>query len=364
MIYLKNYWIRNNVVQKDYIDDGYILLTYIGLRIIQKEDKPTQIVSVDDIIEEVYGTEVSSPIRIKIIDSIFLLAEFGKIEIIRNIGKRNNKWELDISKLWIDTTKGDFTMVEQSEVQRLLQLPNRNRIALLRYYLVLLSTMTNGVGNQSLARIRGLISVSKKMQIEYNKLLEDENFIYIHRMNCYYQEKDGKIKSLKNVYSLPDKIQEANALANKNKNPVCKADQKIIKARPNANAMRSIKQKINNDTPLTDDEIKILEEENEHKNEVLSHIKDESTKKSIEVAKVDPEKVRKKTMILDFKTEEEVKVEPTESKEPMTSHIVHPSDMEYIRKHPLDSSIDIAKDLNWLTGANYTAEDIDAVRTA
>ena len=176
MIYLKNYWIRNNVVQTDYIDDGYILLTYIGLRIIQKEDKPTQIVSVDDIIEEVYGTEVSSPIRIKIIDSIFLLAEFGKIEIIRNIGKRNNKWELDISKLWIDTSKGDFTMVEQSEIQRLLQLPNRNRIALLRYYLVLLSTMTNGVGNQSLARIRGLVSVSKKMQIEYNKLLDELNY--------------------------------------------------------------------------------------------------------------------------------------------------------------------------------------------
>ena len=168
------------------------------------------------------------------------------------------------------------------------------------------------------------------------------------------------------MYSLPDKIQEANALANKNMSPRCKGDQKIIKARPNANAMRSIKQKVNNDTPLTEEEFKILEEEYEHKNEVLSHIKDERTKKNIEVAKVNTENVRKKGMLLDFNTEEEVKTDNTESKDTTSSHTIHPMDLEYIRKEKSKgtSSIDIADSLNRMIGTNYTAEDIDAVKTA
>ena len=259
--------------------DNYSFLTYIGLRIIQQNNKDIYIVSVNQIIEELYGTiEVTKTIRKVIADRIYVLETLDLIKINKIIGKQNNKWELDLSAMKLDTSKEHYVILDVDNIQKILSIKDRGKLSVLRYYAVLLSTMIKGVGNLSLIGIREYTDIGKTTQIRCSQILEENGLIYFKRMNAYKLEEGDTLKSYSNLYGLPkDKElvdKKAASLLRHNKK-----NKKTIMARNNANTMRSIRQKINNNINLTAEDIWVIKEENRHIRLMTNYITDDETKK-------------------------------------------------------------------------------------
>lgn len=121
---------------------------------------------------------------------------------------------LNCSNLWIDTKTENFTKITFDEVQKIFQLSNVNNFLLLRYFILLMSTITssitvylpNGdfknrvVGNFTIDYLAKLAGISERSVIEYNKLLEENNLLYVYRDNDFILDDENNIKRLSNVY--------------------------------------------------------------------------------------------------------------------------------------------------------------------
>ena len=117
---------------------------------------------------------------------------------------------LDCSKLWIDTKKTKFTPITFSEVQKIFQIENVNNFLLLRYFILLMGTISssitvylhNGenkirvVGNVSIEYLSNLSGISIRSIIEYNKLLEKTGLLYVYRQRDFILDEEKGVKSL------------------------------------------------------------------------------------------------------------------------------------------------------------------------
>lgn len=276
-IYLLTDYVRNTC----FGEDDMLFLTYVALRKIYTKDDPIKIVSITQIIDEMFGgIKVTRWIKNSIRDNIYFLNDNLKILIVEEIGKQNNKWRIDLSGLYFDTNEYKFTKVKFSEVKRILtsSYDIKKSISLLRYYCVIVSTIPRdrGYNNMAMTTIRKYIGISESTQIRYNKILEEMNLIYFKHMNAYKKDGTGKLKTISNYYSLPefreDMYKKANDILRQEKN------MGIIMAKSDANTMRSIRQKINKNVALTSEEAMSIIKSNRHCNIMIDKVNNNKSK--------------------------------------------------------------------------------------
>lgn len=134
---------------------------------------------------------------------------------------------LDCSKLWIDTRNTKFTTITFSEVRKIFQIENVNNFLLLRYFILLMGTISSSItvflhngenknrviGNVSIEYLSHLSGISDRTIIEYNKLLEKNNLLYVYRQKDFVLDKEKGVKSLSNIYGRVCDIEYINHYA-------------------------------------------------------------------------------------------------------------------------------------------------------
>lgn len=174
---------------------------------------PIQCITCDQLV--FYLTGDVSQRRNKISDYIKCgLRELTDNRIVQKIEEFSKHYILDCNNLWIDSSQGNFTKIYFNEVQKIFCLKNVNQFSLLRYFILLIGTLSgkitvylsNGeykncvVGNFTLEYLSQLSGIGERTIIEYNKLLEENKLIYIHRQNDFVFEENNGIRQLPNVY--------------------------------------------------------------------------------------------------------------------------------------------------------------------
>lgn len=295
-IYLK----KNNVID---IVSTHVMLIYIYLRLHMIQGKDIYYLSLRQMTDELFHKSIKSDNK----DDLRLaLKYFCKEYEVKAENKGKDQWLLDLSELFVDTQKMEFTIIYWEDIEKILNLDCKidKKINLIYYYVKLISTTYKRVGHLSLSELSELTGFDERTLNRYNKDLTGLGIIYKHDMRAA-QCGDGKFKSLTNYYGLyqfKDKIIES---ANE-----ALAKVKHVKTRPNANKIRSIKQRMKHGTSydnLPEEDKSIIEEENAHKDEVISHLKDELVKKKMENAKVTiPAEIVEITQNIKKKDEEKI----------------------------------------------------------
>lgn len=139
------------------------------------------------------------------------LIDNGIIEKENEIQKH---YILDCSKLWINVKKDKFTTITFNEVKKIFQIDNTNNFLLLRYFVLLIGTISskitvflpNGesknrvVGNVTIDYLSKLSGISERTIIEYNKALEEAGLLYIYRHEDFIVDDSNNIKRMSNIY--------------------------------------------------------------------------------------------------------------------------------------------------------------------
>lgn len=149
------------------------------------------------------------------------LDELIKENVILKTNEIQKHYLLDCSNLWIDTERDKFTIITFQEVEEIFKIENTNNFLLLKYFVFLIGTINSKidiwidayqhknrvVGTLTIDKISELSGISVRSIIEYNKILEQRELIYIHRQNDFVIDSKNNIKQLPNVYGRPcDKL--------------------------------------------------------------------------------------------------------------------------------------------------------------
>lgn len=162
-----------------------------------------------------YLTGKTDQQRNKIVDDV----KCGVNELIDNhiiIKKKEFQKHLllDCSNLWIDTAHDKFTVITFSEIQKIFKIESINNFLLLKYFILLIGTISSKitvylkdgsfknrvVGNFTIDYLSELSGISDRTIIEYNKILEEIELIYIFRQEDFVIDKENNIKRLTNIY--------------------------------------------------------------------------------------------------------------------------------------------------------------------
>lgn len=203
-----------NALYEDHTYSNYAVVVYCLLQELSVPNQlPMQCVTCGQLIYYLTG-EISQQ-RNKITDYIKCgINELDDKGLIRKVDEFSKHYILDCSKLWINTNSGNFTKIFFCEVQKIFSIKNTNNFLLLRYFIFLMGTLSgkitvylpNGeykntvVGNFTIDYLSEKAGISSRSIIEYNKLLENEELIYVYRQKDFVIGEDNTIKSLSNVY--------------------------------------------------------------------------------------------------------------------------------------------------------------------
>lgn len=141
------------------------------------------------------------------------VAELQARELITVEDASKHGWVLDCEKLYVNTEKQYFVMVENWEISKILNCEEitycNKRVALMRYFIALISTFDNSasfeygagkIGHMTIDFIAAQAHTSLRTAKRYNDELSDLKLIYIYRTNDKIVV-DGKLKQIKNTYS-------------------------------------------------------------------------------------------------------------------------------------------------------------------
>lgn len=136
---------------------------------------------------------------------------------ITKVERTNKYYILDCSDLWIDTEKEKFTIISFEEVKQIFKIQGINHFWLLKYFILLISTISNKitvylengdyknrvVGNYTIEYLAKVADISERSAIEYNSVLEEAGLIYICRPEDFVIDDDNNITRLNNAYGRP-----------------------------------------------------------------------------------------------------------------------------------------------------------------
>jgi len=148
--------------------------------------------------------------------------------IIEKIDDVQKHYILDCTNLRTDIINEHFIVVTFGEVRQIFKVENVNKFLLLRYFVLLMSTISskitvyleNGeyksrvIGNFTIDYLAELSGIGVRTIIEYNKILEEIGLIYIYRQNDFIIDKENNIKRLNNIYGRVSDIEYIIAFAN------------------------------------------------------------------------------------------------------------------------------------------------------
>ena len=214
--------ISENHEYSDYALTVYCLLQELSV----PTQLPIQCVTCNQLVYYLTG-EVSQQ-RNKITDYIKCgINELEEKGIVIKQKEFSKHYILNCNNLWIDTDSGNFTKIYFNEVQQIFKIKNINNFTLLRYFIFIIGTINwnitvylpngeykNGiVGNFTIDYLAEKAGISKRSAIEYNKILEKEKLLYIHRQNDFVIDDKNNIKSLSNIYGRASDIEYITTFA-------------------------------------------------------------------------------------------------------------------------------------------------------
>ena len=134
---------------------------------------------------------------------------------------------LDCTNLCTNESQEHFAIITFEEVKKIFNVENTNNFLLLKYFCSLIWTISskitvyleNGeyknrvVGNFTIDYLSELSGIGVRTIIEYNKILEEINLIYIYRQKDFVIDKENNIKRLNNIYGRASDIEYINTFA-------------------------------------------------------------------------------------------------------------------------------------------------------
>lgn len=141
------------------------------------------------------------------------VTELQARELITVEDASKHGWVLDFEKLYVDTEKQYFVIVEDWEISKILNCEQitycNKRVSLMRYFVALISTFDNSssveygagkIGHMTIDFIAAQAHTSLRTAKRYNDELLNMKLIYIYRTNDKLVV-DGKLKQINNTYS-------------------------------------------------------------------------------------------------------------------------------------------------------------------
>lgn len=250
---MKEVYLKKDFVEQTY--NHYTTLVYIYLRAIMVKDKDIYPFSLRLMIDEVFHKPVRTSVREDLRLAVIIVCDRYNLEF-ESTGK--DKWLINLSNLYVDTENTLFTIVSWDHIEKILNLDieDPKKVALVYYYTKLIMTTFQKVGHCSISTLADKTGLSERTLNRYNKILYDNKIIYIHDMRAY-RNNNGNLVSFTNFYGMYEYsgkiIQEAKKVLSKSE---------YIHARPNANIIRSIKQKLNNNGLINCEEAMLIIAEN------------------------------------------------------------------------------------------------------
>lgn len=189
------------------------LLTYVGLAICLKPGM--DYVYADKNILYFYLSGALSSIPRRFDENIRNgLKELIDKQIITCKKKNNNAYYIDIDDFVVGKDDS-YIMVYLSEIQKIICCNYHGKISLLRYYIGLLSTFilknkikdirdpdkyNNKLGMISQEYVSDILDVSTHTVVEYTKILEQLELLYVSRCSFMFKDDKGNVKRHNNIY--------------------------------------------------------------------------------------------------------------------------------------------------------------------
>ena len=202
----KTIFLKNGVLENKEMSD-YDIAVYVSLRNLYAGYGEEVLIDVDTILYDLYGddfTKVGRKVKENFRKAIEHLGELVIIEIVRDLLR--GRYIINMNNLYFEANaQNPFTTVRKEEVRKMFTLQteeNVDNLKLLRYFIMLMRTVNgkDGVGYMSLDHLAKLTNISKKSVITYNKILEDNEIIYIYHHDMIYSTGNDTISSLPNHY--------------------------------------------------------------------------------------------------------------------------------------------------------------------
>ena len=204
-------FVPNSLLNNGNISE-YGLLVYCVLQKLSFREGDEICVTLQQIIFSIIGLvpERRSRIYENIIQGLEELEGENIIKIDDVIQKH---YILDVSRMTIDTSKGNFTIIYFNEIMKIFEIDGVNNFVLLKYFVHLVGTISSSievvlpsgmsknrvVGNYTIEYLSKTSGISTRAIIDYNKLLESNELIYVYRHDDFLLF-NGEIRQLSNVY--------------------------------------------------------------------------------------------------------------------------------------------------------------------
>ena len=200
----KTIFLKNEILEDKEMSD-YDIAAYIALRNIYAKGNEKLLITTDTILYSLYDdsfTTLSKRAKDNFKKAFEHLGELGIINIIKDYGI--GKYAVNMDSLFFNPSADNpFTAIEEEDITKILSIDCKvDNLKLLRYFIMLMRTVNgkDGVGFMSLDHLAKLTNISKKTVITYNKILEENEIIYMYHHDMIYSTGNDTISSLPNHY--------------------------------------------------------------------------------------------------------------------------------------------------------------------
>lgn len=204
-------FIKDNIILSDEFDNDMII-TYLGLRQVLKNNINNYFISIGLLSYHLTGKQIASKLVTKSILSGLSKMIEKKIITTNETDKdrRVNDWVLNLGKLQIDKikdkeTKEFYSSIESDNISKILNSDMKDKIAILRFYCYLITTLTKtgdkqGAGFTSYIDMATYTGITRQTISSYMDKLENSKYIYIYRSNDAIVLEPNIMREIPNVY--------------------------------------------------------------------------------------------------------------------------------------------------------------------
>ena len=268
-------FIGKNVLNNKDLSNS-VIATYIALRSIYNQKKDCYYINPSMLCFELFGnSSYTRYTKESITEGLVALELLGLIKTVEDISKTETIY--DLSALFIDEEEY-YVILRSDEIHSICNLDERvDKFGVLRYFACMIGTIdynshiyigsgsgcesvNNFVGYMTQDYLASLCGIPTTTIINYNRILEENELIYIYRHNSYRTE-EGSIKSICNHYGRYENAEYIIQFAEQYEDVT--GGDNIIRAKKDANYRRSMTQKYHalcNGKEYSETEVKEIKE--------------------------------------------------------------------------------------------------------
>lgn len=141
------------------------------------------------------------------------ICELVDKKIVNIIESEKKCYVLNCENLWLKTNTDRFTIIYFDEIQKIFEINDVNNFKLFQYFIYLMYSISSSItvfingdskshviGTYTIENLSNMSGISFRSVVDYNKILEENNLVYIHRQNDFVIDDNGNIKTLGNIY--------------------------------------------------------------------------------------------------------------------------------------------------------------------